>query len=738
MREWWTQIFCRDKEAMQKVDRVTVKALECKAPGACRADRESLHRQVRSGKIFGAFTDQEREVIWRRVLAASTDRLIPSLFSFFEDSVNYLQGPAECIKTLIEPLPGETLTSALERSFSDANQVTDHCVIQQSESTFITIPGTLSDRLNFGCRQLWLGAKRNYVEMPTQKEDDSLLAKPRSKPSETTLYEFACLAYRLGFKSDRIHELIKHPPDEKIARNALLEARRPGRYRYDAAVFSHFVEQIIGFFATAQEITEEDIAEADWAQRPPKRCGIPETGGYRTDKRFLFLKKLHTTNVEQVDEMTSFFIRRSVYFAFFGKLDRGEQDRLAGQTRPAEQERLQQERRERELKRQRLEQERQRAEQERLEQERFEQERLEQERLEQERLEQERLEQERLEQERLEQERLEQERLERENIERKKRIYEKKSRREENKKRQEYKRITQINLDELKQSEAQEPILHQNSTTTPGEYQTEQILENADEQSHSVSDTVDLEQERLEQERLEQERLARERQEKLEQERLARERQEKLKQERLEQERLARERLAREGEKKKQQVTSSPASIKKNQKRITQVNFNKLAESVAKGTIPHIERQTGQVQDVTTFTSASNPERTTQQKIKIYFKIQERGNERLADTIIVNLSDQGEPDTGELKRVAAKYIRKNTKLCDKNGDDVKPGTCFEAAITGGENTLYLIPTQNNGNAEYAVSIRRDKDLEPQGKRLRPKITTPVPVKDPPQIGLLKK
>ena len=40
---------------MQKVDRVTVKALELTAPGACKADFQALYGKVRSGQIFGAF-----------------------------------------------------------------------------------------------------------------------------------------------------------------------------------------------------------------------------------------------------------------------------------------------------------------------------------------------------------------------------------------------------------------------------------------------------------------------------------------------------------------------------------------------------------------------------------------------------------------------------------------------------------------------------------------------------------
>ncbi|KAF2806322.1 uncharacterized protein BDZ99DRAFT_479590 [Mytilinidion resinicola] len=97
IRESWTKIFRKYRQAMLK---------------------------MRSDKIFSAFTDQEREVIWTDILSASVDRLISSLSSFFTD-VNYLEDPADRVKTLMELWPGETVSSALERIFRDVNQETD-------------------------------------------------------------------------------------------------------------------------------------------------------------------------------------------------------------------------------------------------------------------------------------------------------------------------------------------------------------------------------------------------------------------------------------------------------------------------------------------------------------------------------------------------------------------------------------------------------------------------------------
>lgn len=48
---------------MRKVTRADVKALELKAPRACRADAADLYGLVKKGVILRAFNKQEREAI---------------------------------------------------------------------------------------------------------------------------------------------------------------------------------------------------------------------------------------------------------------------------------------------------------------------------------------------------------------------------------------------------------------------------------------------------------------------------------------------------------------------------------------------------------------------------------------------------------------------------------------------------------------------------------------------------
>src|SRR5450432_3912576 len=152
---WYKRVLKENTQAMQKVDQTTVKALELTAPGACRADARVLYGLLMSGQIFSAFSQQEREAIWPIICSWSTHRLIPSFFGLFQD-VNYLEGPADCIKRLIPLSRGATIFSALEGSFSDVNQTANHCVIQESESTFALKPGSLADRFELGHLQLFM------------------------------------------------------------------------------------------------------------------------------------------------------------------------------------------------------------------------------------------------------------------------------------------------------------------------------------------------------------------------------------------------------------------------------------------------------------------------------------------------------------------------------------------------------------------------------------------------------
>lgn len=304
---------------MKKIDRDTIDALQLLAPGKSRTDGKTACGLVLSGQAFAEFSDEERRIIWDRM--KDFDGLVPSLYTFFED-FKYLESCAHCVKRLFGPLT-ESVWETMKSIFIPSSDSEAESVIQTSESTFRRQRATDLERLERGYLQVWLYTMRHYPLMPPDpKKDDDLLAKPaRAKADERAIYEMAELARRLGFKSPEIDALIDGSPDHQIAQAALLQARKPGRFRYDAQQFDILVSRIVDCFAEAvpdQPDMGHDLL-ADSAMKPRARCGMPRIRTHKQDSPLLFLDRLHADDAGVSDTTTSFFVRRCVYFAFFGK-----------------------------------------------------------------------------------------------------------------------------------------------------------------------------------------------------------------------------------------------------------------------------------------------------------------------------------------------------------------------------------------------------------------------------------
>ena len=50
-----------------------------------------------------------------------------------------------------------------------------------------------------------------------------------------------------------------------------------------------------------------------------RRYGLSSVKKYIKDSEFLFINYLHNVNKKQGEGLTSFFVRKSIYFAFFRK-----------------------------------------------------------------------------------------------------------------------------------------------------------------------------------------------------------------------------------------------------------------------------------------------------------------------------------------------------------------------------------------------------------------------------------
>jgi len=217
------------------------------------------------------------------------DGLVPSLFTFFRD-VHYLEALAGCMTRLTRLLPGDTVSTALARDFSDTAERTGRAVLQIAESSFTSCPAQSVDPVDLGLRQLHAYAMRHYPKMPrspTPSTRKELIMRPTTHADPTVLREFAELAERLGFESPEITDLKQYPTTR--APRSQTENPKP------------------------LLVTDGAGVKKKW------RSGLPSIDQYLEDSKYFFINHLHYKDEEQGEGITSFFVRKSIYSAFFGK-----------------------------------------------------------------------------------------------------------------------------------------------------------------------------------------------------------------------------------------------------------------------------------------------------------------------------------------------------------------------------------------------------------------------------------
>ncbi|KFY50504.1 hypothetical protein V495_00220 [Pseudogymnoascus sp. VKM F-4514 (FW-929)] len=267
IKEFWHRLLRGNYSALRKLDEATVKALELKSPRYSRRDARVLQGLLMRGQIFTEFSQPEREVIWGDL--RSVGGLIPSLFTFFED-LKYLIACAGCLKQLLRPSRPDTVYTAFKRSFTYSNQVGNQYTLEVAESTFVVKPGQV-DRLDIGYRQLWLYAMRHYREIPKEAKSKLLAKVVVERADENILSALAVLANRVGFESAEIYDLKRRSSDSDIARNMLLNTRRPDQYQYNNSTLE------------ASVFSSPSLA-SDSLKTPQTRCGFPDEDSYEQDQ----------------------------------------------------------------------------------------------------------------------------------------------------------------------------------------------------------------------------------------------------------------------------------------------------------------------------------------------------------------------------------------------------------------------------------------------------------------------
>ncbi|TGO32402.1 hypothetical protein BHYA_0321g00090 [Botrytis hyacinthi] len=322
----WTTILGPDNNLMATLDQKTVKLMELRAPAVSKLDNEFIKNKFKSQDLFpGIFDPNERRIIMDRILRI--DILVPSIFTLFKD-LRYLEPAAKAIKGIF-PAPDfkkKTLREGLRFLFSDEIIATTKLSVQQTEDTFTETTGSFDHTFDLAIRQLFLCAMRYFTDPSniSSKKNMNPIQQTLNAPKRYLGFKLLNLSSRLNFVS--LLQTSQDPIRELLIDILQTLPKEIFKLRSDppADLINLFIQYISESTATADVYTNPAITIGGEGGEPlSRRCGRACADISSKDRVHLFLEKMHRPLHEfQNDglDVTSFFVKRCIYLAFFGDL----------------------------------------------------------------------------------------------------------------------------------------------------------------------------------------------------------------------------------------------------------------------------------------------------------------------------------------------------------------------------------------------------------------------------------
>jgi hypothetical protein len=179
-----------------------VKVIELTAPSVSTLESLEIKSRLEDEPLI---SNAQKQKIWRWI--HSTEGLIFTLGSFLRD-VHWIEDLANRIQWLVTVRRNEAVCDAIGKVYVGGNQRKTRVFIQVTETKFEVIPGTEQDRIELGCRQLFLFILRNHKHIPKFYPN---VVTPLSAAHQAVLCSMAGLAVKLGFESLDILELLRYP-----------------------------------------------------------------------------------------------------------------------------------------------------------------------------------------------------------------------------------------------------------------------------------------------------------------------------------------------------------------------------------------------------------------------------------------------------------------------------------------------------------------------------------------------
>ena len=325
VRSTWNTILMDDQTLLECTDELTIEAIQLRAPLSSKTDHDFLCTSMDSGKLFPLIRNSTTRLAIRKNLL-SVNHLIPSLFTFLED-LKYLKPRSKIMKSLLpDPLKMTIREGFHQHFFGGDSSTNEHTVFQNQESSFVAVIGSWQDCFVLGLLQLWAFSTRYFPQMIqfTPKMDEGSVKPLVQEPNAHIWYKFADLAHRLGFRSQEIDKILAENTDVKITPGSLHTLRPEVMYGSNAVPFASLAQEVNkslqNVCCSRERETRPHITVAD-AEELSHRCGMPYNESQERDREYLFLDTLYDSPDRynsSGDEISSFYVKRAIFFAFFG------------------------------------------------------------------------------------------------------------------------------------------------------------------------------------------------------------------------------------------------------------------------------------------------------------------------------------------------------------------------------------------------------------------------------------
>jgi hypothetical protein len=297
------------EDALKVVDDEGVQELQLRAPGMSLRDDLYVTNAIRRNRILRGLDDETaRENVIQRL--AKVDYLIPTIHILQRDFY-YLK---QCTSVMRRLVVGKSHLPVTVQSLAR------HAYTPNPDSAFDTEAEFLGN-----LKRLYLHIMQHVVELSGENpllEDDEEKPEPR-RCDRRAWVELASRAREMGFCSDEISRLCSLNPDREEVAKFLLSVRPPERFNYGEK-FETLIGAVVDAINEAEPLEGEPAhpqLTTSYAGEPvARRCGRQFSKAYAHDRHFL-TPYWFTCKAHKSADITSLFVRRSVFHAFWGLHD---------------------------------------------------------------------------------------------------------------------------------------------------------------------------------------------------------------------------------------------------------------------------------------------------------------------------------------------------------------------------------------------------------------------------------